>query len=79
MGIFRVSIERHHRFQRFRRNTWKAIALCAAALSAGGCAVLPADSGVYDPGPGVYGPPVVGTTGVPVKANAEVKALELKL
>jgi hypothetical protein len=30
MGIFTVSDEHHHKFQRFRRNTWKAIALCAA-------------------------------------------------
>jgi len=30
MSIFTVSDERHHRLQRFRRNTWKAIALCAA-------------------------------------------------
>ncbi|GGZ07044.1 hypothetical protein [Novosphingobium colocasiae] len=30
MGIFTVSDARHHRLQSFRRNTWKAIALCAA-------------------------------------------------
>lgn len=30
MGIFTVSERRHHKLQRFRRNTWKAIALCAA-------------------------------------------------
>ena len=30
MSIFTVSDERHHRLQRFRRNAWKAIALCAA-------------------------------------------------
>ncbi|NML94002.1 hypothetical protein [Novosphingobium olei] len=30
MGMFKVSDARHHRLQRFRRNTWKAIALCAA-------------------------------------------------
>jgi len=30
MSIFTVSDARHHRLQRFRRNTWKAIALCAA-------------------------------------------------
>jgi hypothetical protein len=30
MGIFTVSESRHLKLQRFRRNTWKAIALCAA-------------------------------------------------
>lgn len=30
MGIFTVSSEHHHKLQRFRRNTWMAIALCAA-------------------------------------------------
>ncbi len=30
MGIFTVSATRHLQFQRFRRNTWKVIALCAA-------------------------------------------------
>ncbi len=30
MSIFTVSDARHHRLQRFRSNTWKAIALCAA-------------------------------------------------
>jgi hypothetical protein len=30
MGIFTISEARHHKLQRFRRNTWKAIALCAA-------------------------------------------------
>lgn len=30
MGIFTVSDAHHHRLRRFRRNTWKAIALCAA-------------------------------------------------
>ncbi|GBH31093.1 hypothetical protein [Sphingobium xenophagum] len=30
MGILTVSETRHHKLQRFRRNTWKAIALCAA-------------------------------------------------
>ncbi len=30
MGIFTISDERHHRLQRFRRNTWMAVALCAA-------------------------------------------------
>ena len=30
MGIFTVSEAQHHRLRRFRRNTWKAIALCAA-------------------------------------------------
>lgn len=30
MGIFTVSETRHPKLQRFRRNTWKAIALCAA-------------------------------------------------
>lgn len=30
MSIFTVSEAQHHRLQRFRRNTWKAIALCAA-------------------------------------------------
>lgn len=30
MSIFAVSEAQHHRLQRFRRNTWKAIALCAA-------------------------------------------------
>lgn len=29
MGIFMVSETRHHKLQRFRCNTWKAIALCA--------------------------------------------------
>ena len=30
MGIFTVSETRHLKLQRFRRNTWKAIVLCAA-------------------------------------------------
>lgn len=30
MNIFTVSEAQHHRLQRFRCNTWKAIALCAA-------------------------------------------------
>jgi hypothetical protein len=30
MGIFTVSAARHQKLERFRRNTWKAIALCAA-------------------------------------------------
>lgn len=30
MGIFTLSEARHHKLQRFRRNTWRAIALCAA-------------------------------------------------
>ena len=30
MGLITVSPERHRKLQRFRRNTWKAIALCAA-------------------------------------------------
>jgi hypothetical protein len=30
MGIFTVSDERHRQLQRVRRNTWNAIALCAA-------------------------------------------------
>jgi len=30
MGILSLSDERHHRLGQFRRNTWKAIALCAA-------------------------------------------------
>lgn len=30
MSIFAVSEVRHRQLQRFRRNTWKAIALCAA-------------------------------------------------
>jgi hypothetical protein len=30
MGIFTVSESQHHKLQRFRRNTWSAIALCAA-------------------------------------------------
>lgn len=30
MSFFTVSETRHHKLQRFRRNTWKAIALCAA-------------------------------------------------
>lgn len=29
MGIFSVSETRHHKLQRFRRNIWRAIALCA--------------------------------------------------
>lgn len=30
MGILTVTEARHLKLQRFRRNTWKAIALCAA-------------------------------------------------
>jgi hypothetical protein len=30
MGIFTLSDAHHRKLQRFRRNTWKAIALCAA-------------------------------------------------
>lgn len=30
MSFFTVSETRHHKLQRFRSNTWKAIALCAA-------------------------------------------------
>ena len=37
MGIFTISDERHHRLQRFRRNTWMAVALCAALRFAEAC------------------------------------------
>ncbi|MBC2662263.1 hypothetical protein H7F50_10885 [Novosphingobium flavum] len=35
MGLIWLSDARHHQLQRFRRNTWKAIALCIVLRLAG--------------------------------------------
>ncbi|WP_157081109.1 hypothetical protein [Novosphingobium naphthalenivorans] len=79
MGLLTLSAERAAAFRRFRRNTWKAIALCAAlrmadaGLGLGLLASVPSHAGqsaTGEEGAGDYSPVFAGCGGAGCGAAA---------